>query len=444
MRAKLRQTSQAEKVRGIQNMHQMRLIFSLVGVVVLLTFLQGCFSFNYNEQELCTEIEQMTLTPVSTPPPAVVFEDPGTIKVMHGSGCAHLGKGYAIKVEQSIDLPAYANQAAVFLNGWKLNYSGGDHHVQTLASALGKIKFEAGKMTWNAVGVLGDSGYDKSIDWCYYFTVIAWNGTNLHAFVDQGDADHFCETGTPSGSDSFFYTDNTGTDTALSAFPTFLQNDNLIKFAFIRAVAVLPRGFGFRWASGEGDHHLLQMAYNLGHSETFISAQSYKKATGELNPLPTPPTDRADSGFVSWNTSAIFKDNETRRYYKFGEFVSDMGGQDVGVIEPPFSILPKEGSCGGAYVGPQTGIQTQDIVIDNIPYAYAIPMLTGWDVEYSSPPCDHHVREIGVWIDDLHYDRNPNAANGTLRCKVSSVLHDDSNNWGVYRHKVTILGLRPL
>jgi hypothetical protein len=361
---------------------------------------------------------------------------------MHGSGCAHLdnNKGCVLDVEQSIDVPAYANQAAVFLNGWKLSYSGGDHHVRFLTAAIGKIKFEPGKLTWNAVGVLGDDSCNKSIDSCYYYTVIAWNGANLNAFVDQGDADHFCKTGTPSGSDNFFSTDNTGTDTALSAFPTFVSNDNLIKFAFARTVAVLPRGFGFGWVPAEGDHHLLQMAYNLEHSETFISAQSYKKAEGQLNPLPTPPTGRVGSGFVSWNTSAIFKDNDTRRPYLFGEFVSDIGGPDVGVIQPPFSILPK--ASAAINIGPPGGIQSEELVIDNIPYAYAIPMLTGWDVSYFE---DHHVREIGVWIDDFHYDRNPpNAPTGTLHCKVSSVLHDDSNNWGVYRHKVTILGLRSL
>jgi hypothetical protein len=94
---------------------------------------------------------------------------------MHGSGCADLdkNKGIFLRVEQSVDIPSYANKAAVFLNGWKLKYSDGDHHVEALATAIGKIKFEPGnpatglpgKLTWNAVGVLGDGGHDKAIDW---------------------------------------------------------------------------------------------------------------------------------------------------------------------------------------------------------------------------------------------------------------------------------------
>jgi hypothetical protein len=40
--------------------------------------------------------------------------------------------------------------------------------------------------------------------------------------------------------------------------------------------------------------------------------------------------------------AAIFKDNDTRRDYDFGEFVSGIGGRDVAVVELPFSILPRE------------------------------------------------------------------------------------------------------
>ncbi len=421
-----------------------RLAFFLIGAVALALFLQAC-SFNLPQEEICSQIDKLPLTPASTPPPALVFEDPGTIKVMHGSACAHINKGPFIKVEQSTDIPDYANTAAVFLNGWRLKYSGGDHHVAAIATALGKIKFEPRKFTWQAVGALTDDGFDRAIDWCYSFTVIAWNDVNLHAFVDQGDADSFCRSGgTPSGSDNFFFSSNNGTDTALSALPTFLSD---AKFASGRTAAVLPRGFGFNWGTRpREDHHLLQIAYNLEHSETFIQNQSYKKALGELSPLPTPPTGRVGSDFVSWNTSAIFKDKDTRRDYSFGEFVSGMGGPDVGVIQPPFSILPIKGfgRFEGACVGEHgAGEQTEDVVIDNIPYAYAIPMLTGWQLAYGCPR-DHHVREVGISIDNLHYDKDPVASSGTLRYRVSSILRDDSDHRHAFRHKVTILGLHPL
>jgi len=397
--------------------------------VSLLTLLQACY--HPENIDFCRIIPPVVSE--STQPPTVVFEDPGTIKVMHNSGCGHLdkNKGFFFEVEQSIDIPDYANKAAVFLNGWKLKYSGGDHHVNAVGSALGKIKLEPPRLTWSAVGVLGDYGGGKAIDWCDWYTVVAWNDTKLRAFVDQGNARSVCE--------NFFFAPNNGTTTALSCFPSFLFNSN---FASGSNVAVLPRGFVFDWRKLE-DHHLLQMAYNLEHSEPLLQSLRYDKEFVQVNPLPTPPTGRVDSGFVSWNTYGIYKDNDARRDYRMGELVSGMGGPDVGVIQPPFSVLPHEGmGFFGACLGSPAGVQTEDVVIDNIPYAYAIPMLTGWNLEY---PCnDHHVREVGIWIDDLHYDRNPNAPTGTLRCKVSSLLHDDSSNWGSYSHKVTILGLRPL
>ena len=412
--------------------------FYLVGAVVLLTFLQGC-GFCHGVFTFCNQIKQTPITAASGEPPAVVFEDPGIIKVMHGSGCAHLDKGGGIfhTLEQSIDIPAYATKAAVFLNGWKLKYSGGDHHVAALAAAIGKIKLEPGKLTWSAVGVLEDYpglfGHLKAIDWCDWYTVVAWNDANLHAFVDQGDAEYFCKSGgMPSGSDNFFFAWNSGTTTALSWFPSFLYNAS---FPSGPSVAILPRGFGFWWWCG--DHHLFQVAYNLEHSENFIQSWKYKKAGGhELNPLATPPTGRVDSGFVSWGTYSILKDNATRRDHLFGELVSAMGGPDVGIIQPPFAILPLEGLGGGGHVtAGSVGVETKDVVIDNVPYAYAIPMLTGWDLNYDDN--DHHMREVGIWLDDLHY------AAGTLSYKVSSVLHDDSGNGHFSRHKITILGLRP-
>lgn len=70
-------------------------------------------------------------------------------------------------------------------------------------------------------------------------------------------------------------------------------------------------------------------------------------------------------------------------------------------------------------------------------------MLTGWDIGYSVS--DQHVRELGIWIDDLRYDRPPGAVTGTLRCKVYSIVKDDDtfpDNY--YRHKVTVLGLGSL
>jgi hypothetical protein len=192
---------------------------------------------------------------------------------------------------------------------------------------------------------------------------------------------------------------------------------------------------GFR----NSDHHLLQLAYNLDHSETFIASQPYRRRTVRVTPLPS-PDGRADAGFVSWNSYAILKDNDGRRDYRFGELVSALGGNDVGVLQPPFSILPYDGAS--AYIGAGGGIKHRHVVIDNIPFAYAIPMLTGWELAYQGS--DQHVKQIGTWIDRFSYEWQPGLATGTLRYTVSSELRADGLPDYYARHKVTILGLRPV
>jgi hypothetical protein len=68
-------------------------------------------------------------------------------------------------------------------------------------------------------------------------------------------------------------------------------------------------------------------------------------------------------------------------------------------------------------------------------------MLTGWDIGYARD--DQHVKEIGIWLDEMHY-RDPADPPGRLRYKVSSIVKDkDDFPDNYFRHKVTILGLRP-
>lgn len=418
-----------------------RLVVRIAGLsfaAAAISLLQSC-KFCPGSAEICSSIEQMPITQATNETATTVFEDPGTVKVIHGSQSAH-NSNALLKLEQSIPLPTYVTKAAVFLNGWHFRYSNGDHHVAGLSAAIGKINVMPGKITWDAYCAFGDSGGDKPIDVTYYFTVVAWNDSNIKAFPDQDDASHFCKGGTPSGSDNFFYSFHSGNDpTALASFASFLTDSN---FSTGRIVAMLPRGFGFNWSCGD-DHHLLQLAYELSHAETMIQSQTYVKGEGTLQPLPSPPNAHIDTGVVSWTTNAIFKDNDSSRDYSFGEFVSGIGGADVDVVEPPMAPMQPIEAPGwfGACLSGPSGVQQQNIVIDNVPYECAVPMLTRWDLTYGCLG-DHHVREIGMWLDNLKYDKLPNASSGTLRYTVFSVLHDDSGNWGAYTNKVNLLGLR--
>jgi hypothetical protein len=378
--------------------------------------------------DFCTYFDELPTAPLLEEGSATVLEDPGIIKVVHGFGRAALDTGDFIKLEQSADLPSYANLATVFLNGWRLAYRHDDHHVEGLGAFI-RVKVGRGQVVWNAIGVIADDSHDEPYELTYHYTFIAWNDTRLDVrVVDRYDADEVCQTQQPGLNDKFFWNRNRDTTTALSVFPTFFS------LPIFGGAAVLPRGFGFGWGS---DHHLLQFAYNLDFTETLAQQQFYKKALGDLKPELGADL-RFDGGWLTWNSYVIVKDDSRRRDYFFGELVSGVSGQDVHVIQPPFFILPLEGASG-ALGG--AGVKTRNVVVDAIPYHYAIPMLTGWDIGYTAD--DQHVRDIGIWIDSFNYDYVPGSAAGRLRYQVSSILRD-RNNWpdNYVRHKVSVLCLR--
>ena len=406
-------------------------------LIVLPTILAvSCKQFNHISNEMCVLLDELGFSPVTEQDRRVIFEVQGTIIAVQGFGCAKRDSGGIVKVEQSLQIPTYANRATVFLNGWKLNYLSSDHHVGELGSLVGKIKLVDGKLTWNAVGTLGDVDGNDGHNSCYHYTVIAWSDAALNATVDHDEADSYCGSGTDI-EDKLYVADNNGTTTAFSSFSSFILNQ---RFPPRATVAVLPRGFGFAWRSS--DRHLLQVAYNLDHSETFVEhGRQYRKAGFKRIEAPLPsPVSRVDSGYVSWETHTVFKDNDRRRDYIFGETVSALTGGDVGIIQPPFSILPTED--GGGLQTAQGGILTKDFVIENIPFEFAVPMLTGWDLRYELD--DEHITEIGIWIEDWSYEKPFGAPAGTLRYKLSSVMRDKNSKPGhAFRHKVTMLGLRP-
>src|SRR5262249_1693251 len=147
---------------------------------------------------------------------------PGTVIAIQGSGSAKLeaGDGIApdwgmrfIKIEQSVTIPAWANQATVFVNGWRLSYLDSDHHVLALGSLIGRIQPVRGSprteekvVSWTAMALLRDDNGDDGYDWTYNFTVLAWSDRNLDAIVDHG----FVNACTPDGKtifDNYFYFD---------------------------------------------------------------------------------------------------------------------------------------------------------------------------------------------------------------------------------------------
>lgn len=388
--------------------------------------------------DLCKQLDQAPFqAPEVEPLPVKLFETTGTIAAFHGFATTVSNKpstqGF-IKVQQSVDFPSWATDATVFLNGWRLRYLKGDHHVAGLGTVIRNIKIDRGKVKWEAVGAISDDNFDDPYNWSYTYTVLIWNAANINLTVNHSDGT--CEPRDHRG--DFYIADNKNTTTALSVFASFIRS---AQFAAVKTIAILPRGFGFLWSGGD-DHHLLQLGYNLDHSETIIQqGRKYKKQLEEETPLSI-ASSQVGAGFVSWQTYAILKDDDRRRDYNFGEVVSALGGDELSVVQPPFAILPRDkpGLISACLESPVLA-QPQEFVVENLPYRYAIPMLTGWELAYDCRG-DQHVSEIGIWIDEIQYDPN---APGTLRYMLSSVLRDkDASPTFTSNHEVTILGLRPV
>jgi hypothetical protein len=372
--------------------------------------------------------------------PVFAFEDAGTIIVDSNLVCGQPDE-YGVEIAGSLALPDYADAATVLLNGWRFRYLSGDHHVSEVGAWIRSVVVDPAAINWVADGRFYDRNPDDVMEFCYVYTVIGWNSGLLDAVAvnDTAVASDFSSSNT----------------TALRTLSFIAETGPL---ADRRTVVPLPRGFELGYAgSGDSplhhcfecyqDHNILQLAHNMEHNEPFLEAgKNYSGGT-----YPNPELDapdllagerRIDANYATWEPYGIIKDNDLRRDTYHVEYVAVLGGDDIAVVRPPFSILPAEdeedlfSSC----VAPDAEVKTEEYVIENLPFDYALPMLTGWNLTYSCD--DEHVAEVGVWLEDFSYEKAPDAPTGTLRYTLGSVLRDkeDGPNHTI-RHKVDVLGL---
>ena len=339
----------------------------------------------------------------------IAFEDRGTIQIIEGSACGESnrsGRELPVLIEGSADLPDYVTDATISLNGYQAAYLSSDHHIAQISAVISNIQKLGSQLHWDATGQLSDHNFDDGYSWCYYYTVTAWNRNAIDArVIGQRDAQAFSAQSPDE-------------DVALVTASAFLQDR-----AFTRGqrAAFLPDGITYNWDSG--DHHLLQIAYDL-YGESFLQA-------GRNWSVPKPPISNSQAtGGVSWE--------DVKRGFHFGARTVVVAGTGVDVKQPPFTIIPKEDS-GACLISPG-GIRTEEQIIENVPFDYAIPLLTGWDLAHECT--DEHIKEMGAWIHDISYEKDPNSPTGRLRYSVSSVIRDkDSRPGHKFKHRVTIWGL---
>jgi len=348
----------------------------------------------------------------------LVFESPGEIAVHHGETCA-VGKE-TLKVSERMFMDRAFDRGTVLLNGYRLKYRNGDNDVRGLATGIGAIEVQQATLTWEAAGVLASGDFDDTVEWCYTFTVIVWNSTAIEAVADHGDEMHvFQDRPFNSGS-------------ALRPVPGFLKNP-----AFVGSpeVAVLPRGFLALFHKDA--HHLLQVAYHQDAGERFVEA---KKVFGN-GVTPQPGNMSVAAGdTVTWESTGLIKDNSSDHGETMAELVTAMGGRDVGVINPPFTVVPKDDcdQCGG---GCSVGVESEEHTVSGVPFEFAVPVLSSWELSYGLD--DENVLDIGMWMPRWKWTSLPGG--GNLSYTLSSILVDDDGcPFFVHRAQIKILGFRRL
>ena len=227
------------------------------------------------------------------------------------------------------------------------------------------------ELHWDAGGVLSDDGGTTPYEWCGIYTLVFWHRDMFDwQLIPPQIAALPSHTDAPPGALFFAHTEGSdpGNDTARRELPGAVQVSD--------PRAVLPRAFGFI-GGDDTDHHLLQAGFDLG------------------TPVPSGDT-------IRWTSTTLWKDNSPRRDYYGLATVSVLSGPSVTMWHPA-TVLRRSSSTSGwrseantvpltpnndaessLFCEPGGADETQQIQfkVENVPFAYAVPVLTGWQLEY--------------------------------------------------------------
>lgn len=357
-----------------------------------------------------------------------VIDEP-LLKVEHGESCArapwaatedHLG----LRIIENHRLPT-GFDGTVFLNGWLVEYKGTDHHVVGTGTTIFNIVKLNNQLVWNAGGVIGDAKGKVGYRWCYSYTVMAWKKPSTDPTAPVFDTKMDIDAIVSDPQAKLMYVDNGSLTTGgLHTFGSSFRTKGKPPRARLLA------GFGHTFTGD--DHHVLQVGLDLG----------------------VPKIRRKR---IRWSSDVVFKDNGTPRY-RSAEIVSILRGESVAMWRPQSVILERGDGVPGVYPNDLTltarspsscpsnatpAEQRTHYAITGVPYTWAIPMLTGWDI---GDPCDdNHVKFVGAQLEDWHYERNPGDASGTLYYTVVTRFADKDQKPGmVDRVQVDVLGVNPI
>ena len=347
----------------------------------------------------------------------ISFEDNGKFIMVEGNQCTKRehGPGSASMLV-TVDMPNYANNGTVVLNGWDLRYLSMDHEVRVLRADITHSKLVIGggasTLVFKVEGELSDQNWNDAYEFCVYYTGFGFNSAWFNARID----------GDYNGIDAQAL--QIKTEGPIATLEN-LWSENLHNNG--DSIVVMPRGFDFRFDNefecewrimpcqwGDPvDHHLRQVAYSLF----------------QIGTSPNP------NGNPHWVSQTIFKDNRTRAHW-ITTRAALISGNSVKLRADFLPLNPRSGKTNVCRNGMDGAVRTETFRIGNLPYDYVVPMLTGWDLNYECD--DQHVQRAGVWIHDIRFD--PDATE--LEYKASSILRDrDGAPSFNAAHRISVLGL---
>ncbi|HZR80059.1 MAG TPA: hypothetical protein VFD92_03095 [Candidatus Binatia bacterium] len=351
-----------------------------------------------------------------------VIDEP-KLKVDHGYTCAGALRAASkeflgSRAFDSATLPDGFN-GTVFLNGWSLGYSDTDHHVLGLGAVIFNIAQNGNVLSWDAGGLLSDRKGDDPYDWCYQYTIVAW----AKDFTRPGQLPkpHIDMKATHSDSTGKLIFVDRSLDASHRTMPAKLRVNP-------KPRAKLLAGFGVGF--GDDHHQLLQFGFDVGESTI-----KRKK--------------------IKWTTDVVLKNDSNHDVYG-AEIATILSGRSVQVWKPQ-SVLLESGhpdapgfldndlklepwSGSNVCVGSTQTRNRYAFKIEGVPFTWAVPMLTGWEV--GDQCSDQFVKTMGAWIEDWSWERNPGDSTGTLRYTISTVFEDEHPDTGIANGmQVEILGL---
>lgn len=399
----------------------------------------------------CGVVSEPAEEPTVGPGVTSSFEDQDAIRIENGYRCSK-NNDYQSEKDKKDNVLTFRHslfskndgydRGAVVLNGWLLKYRENnaiaDLGVVIYGAYPYRLEGTGSTIDWSARGWLRNSASSK-YSFCYVYTALMWNHSLL-------DVDYPQDNGSPSAWNAGVFNAAESPQAGPLNARGYLE-DRLFKkykddgsFLAKKTVAVLPLGFLFGWgekstdtgdvkSSKYEDHHLLQIGYNLDHIEVFTP-----------NSGSTPA--KYGDGVISWISQGILKDDSTIRPFYFNEKVMALEGNDVALVHPPFAISPRRENQADASNDPQKGVKTEKVTITGLPFKYAVPVLTGWDLYFCCEESDERVRDLGVWLSHVEYTKSLVSKTGTLTYTVSSVLGRELKDKSFdSRHRVTVLGL---